>query len=132
MTTKIPTFHTFGALLRDNKLIFSLFTSSAKSVKIHIYDPHSNLPRETHSLSISAPSIWTVQIDPIPIESEYLFEVDGNLVLDPYAKALSTPHTWGLWKEPSKCQLTFDHTFDWEDTKNPHQSAAQRHLFRPD
>ncbi len=119
MTTKNPTFHTFGATLRDNKLIFSLFSNSAKIVKLHLFAPHKPVPIDIINLSKRAPGIWTAEIDPVPLSTLYMYEVDGNLVLDPYAKALSTPHTWGIWQEKPKCQLTFDHTFDWEGVTRP-------------
>jgi isoamylase len=119
MSSKIPPFQTFGASLRNNKLIFSLFTTSAKSVKVHLFEPHKPLPIKVLQLHKTTPGVWTLETDPIPLTLSYLFEIDGALALDPYAKALSTPHAWGIWHEAPKCQMIFDHTFDWEGTPKP-------------
>lgn len=127
MPAKIPTFHAFGAVLRDNKLIFSIFSIVAKTVKLHLFDPNNSLPKDILSLHQTIPGIWQVEMDPIPLSTLYLFEVDGNLVLDPYAKALTTPHTWGVWQDSPKCQLTFDHKFDWENTPKP--NIPKKHLI---
>ena len=119
MRATIPTFHAFGAVLRDNKLIFSLFSNIAKTVKLLLFDCHNPVPIEILSLHKSAPGIWTIEMQPIPLTTTYLFEVDGVLVNDPYAKALTTPHTWCVWQGSPKSQLTFDHTFDWQDVAKP-------------
>ncbi len=119
MSTLIPTFHTFGPLLKDHKLIFSLFSNSAKTVKIIIFNPRKNLPLDILPLHKTAPGIWTIEMAPLSEETQYLYEVDGLHVLDPYAKALSTPNSWGIWQDNPKCCLTFDHTFNWENTEKP-------------
>jgi glycogen debranching enzyme GlgX len=119
MDTKLPTFETFGPLLRDRKLIFSLFSNSAKVVKIILFHPHKSLPLDILPLHKRAPGIWTVEMAPLSLETQYLFDVDGHLALDPYAKSLSTPNTWGVWHDSPRGCLTFDHTFDWEKTKKP-------------
>lgn len=119
MKAKTPSFHTFGPVFKGNKLNFAFFSTSAKVVKLHLFDPHKALPLDVFSLSKIAPGIWSIDI-PIPHPStQYLFEVDGNFVLDPYAKALSTSHLWGNSSHEPKCQFTFDHTFDWENIKKP-------------
>lgn len=119
MNTKLTTFETFGPLLRDGKLIFSLFSNSAKAVKIILFHPHKSLPLDILPLHKTAPGIWSLKMEPLPIDTQYLFDIDGYLALDPYAKALSTPNTWGVWQDSPRSCLTFDHTFNWEKTKKP-------------
>src|SRR3990167_1136226 len=112
-------FPTFGPLVRDGKLHFSFFSASAHQVKLLLFDPKESIPSKILPLHKTAPGIWHAET-PLPSPStEYMYEVDDKIVLDPYAKALSTPHTWGIWQHKPRCQFIFDHKFDWEGVKKP-------------
>ncbi|MBM3192234.1 MAG: glycogen-debranching protein, partial [Chlamydiae bacterium] len=112
-------FPAFGPLLRDNKLHFSFFSTSANQIRLLLFDPKESIPFAMIPLSKTAPGIWHGETSPPPLSTEYMCEVDGEVVLDPYAKALSTPHTWGVWQHKPRCQFIFDHTFNWEGSQKP-------------
>lgn len=117
MKTK-ESIYPLGVIKTANSLKISFFSKGAKEVSIALYYPTARDPFQIIPLRKETESLWHLELPLLPPETEYLFQVDGAFVLDPYAKALSTSSNWGDPFTP-RCQLTFDHTFDWEGIKPP-------------
>lgn len=100
---------------------FSFFSNVLNAVDLHLYHKDSQTPYEKVKLHLSQyqEGLWHANIPELSPDTEYMVFSKFLEFLDPYAKALSTPCKWAEWKHPPRCQLTFDHTFDWEGIKSP-------------
>lgn len=109
-----------GVIKLSNSVEFSLYSAKAASVQLLLYDPGAQKEKTKVTLNKDQNSIWKTEILTPSPETEYLFEVDGQLVMDPYAKALAISHEWATpYPRPPRCQLVFDHTFDWQNVSPP-------------
>jgi isoamylase len=119
MDNKTPIPIPLGARLIDGKLEFSLYSSTASAVTLLLFTNGKERAPDQVPLHKGENDIWRVEIPPPNPEIAYLFDVDGHVVLDPYAKALTTPFIWG--KDPGRvfCHVTYDEQFDWEGITSP-------------
>jgi isoamylase len=120
----------FGPRRVGDTLEFRLFSPSVTPPFLLLFNPKQDQPREKVPCQSEGPKIWVAKI-PLPDpETEYLFEIDGKTVLDPYAQALSVPNTWGQGVgKQLRGQLTFDHTFDWEDSNHPNHQKEDLVIY---
>lgn len=108
--------YSYGVHFSARQLEMMIFSQSAQEVILHLFKPKEEKACLSRSLSSNGDGLWSVCLETIPdIFLEYLFEIDGCMVIDPYATALSGPFSWGEWgnNEKRRCQFTFDHVFDW-------------------
>lgn len=122
---------------------FALFARHASQVKLCLFQlggttPWAVIPLD--ALVHKTGDIWHVRIENIPDNILYGYEINGPqnaiagfdyhvnvLLLDPYAKAVSTPNVWGLHSHlPLKQQPdyqplgAFPSPFDWGNDTPPH------------
>jgi isoamylase len=108
-----------GVSLVKGKITFNLYSSQAKVVKVLIYNPEKPLPVIIQELKKSEKNIWTCEIDIVPANYQYIYEIDHHKVLDPYAKSLTTSNLFGDTSKEVRCEFTFDHKFSWWGAKKP-------------
>ena len=61
---------------------------------------------------------------------EYAYEVDGKIVLDPYAKGVSGKHKFGEEADSQKLRCTFNLTeYNWENDKHPEIPLAESLIY---
>lgn len=119
-----------GAVKTQNGVEFSLYSGKAHDVALLLYEPNAQKEKAKIALKKDPNSIWKTEVLAPSPETEYLFEVDGQLVMDPYAKALSISHEWNTpYPKPPRCQLTFDHTFDWQNVAPPHHAKEDLIIY---
>ena len=99
-------------------LDFSIFSQKAHSVSLLLFEKGKAEPFKNIPLDNDGSGTWLTSLENVDPESEYLFELDKNSVLDPYAKALSSPNSWYHWQDEIRCQLTYDHSYDWENIEH--------------
>jgi isoamylase len=98
--------------------------SSAKSLTLHLFPIGNKTPfllvplnPETNRTN----EIWHVFVKGLLPPFEYMWETEeGQLLLDPYAKVLSSKTVWGKkTKYAPKGRCTAPSSFNWERTKKP-------------
>jgi len=130
----------FGAVTQDEGVLFSVFSRSAKNVRVLLYDSVDDLePVQTIDINKQGErigDIWTVFLPGLPENQLYHFQADGPFepqnghrfdstarLIDPYARALAgdfLPADDGICRPP-KCVVVEDR-FDWQ---------GDRHLKTP-
>lgn len=127
-----------GTSKKDAGINFALFSEHATGVTLCLYQKGSqvllaeiDLDLPTHRTG----SIWHIQIEGLPDESEYCYKVAGPFLpkkghlfnpdyqlIDPYAKSLNSSINWGETKHCDflKGRILPDLPFDWEGTTFPH------------
>lgn len=120
-----------GFSKQPNGYYFSFFSNTLHAVDLHLYHPYQQTPYEKIKLNLSQyqEGVWHTTIPNLEPDTEYMLFSKFLEFLDPYAKALSTPSKWGKWDQPLRCQLTFDHIFDWEGVKSPNLSKELLSIY---
>lgn len=120
--------HPFGAEFTDTLCNIAVYSEHATEGFVHLYSPGSQTPLETLPLFQTGP-VWHIAFDPDTLPLEYTLSFNGPTdpkhlfnvtkeLLDPYAKALNTPNTWGAHQKPLRGKI--EHLpFDWEGVKKP-------------
>ncbi len=118
----------FGASEVPGGINFSFFSSESDQAEIHVFVPGEADPFFVASLSpdlYKTDSIWHVCIENLEAPFEYSYKIVKNfnwspLLLDPYAKALSSPIEWGIQKDfPHKARFFSEPSFDWQEVEKP-------------
>ena len=79
-----------GAHFNDGATTFSIFIKAANEVKLNFYSSSKdNVPNKTYLLTKKNKlgNIWSITLDGIKEGDLYNWEVDGKIILDPYALA---------------------------------------------
>lgn len=116
----------FGVTFKNNCHHFAVVSSTAKSVSLCLY---SNTQRVQPTVEISLDplqnktgNVWHISVENLSGNEFYLYKINDELLLDPYAKAVSTCFSWRECT-PGTYQpfgvLSNDNSFDWEDDKPP-------------
>ena len=111
-----------GTSLLSSGVNFAFFSRSPKAT-LWIFsqkekEPLLNLPLDP-SLHKTGP-IWHVFVQGLIPPFEYVLEIQGEMLLDPYAKALSSAITWGQEEPYAPRSLCFSQDpFDWQGVKKP-------------
>lgn len=130
-----------GATITPDGVNFAVFSRHASSVSLVLFEPGSYSPLAEIPLDPEinrTGDIWHIVVRPLDLSIRYGYKVDGpfdpqgsghffspnHLLLDPYARALSSSSVWGLAHSVSgvddekhgfrrRCLLATD-SFDWE------------------
>ncbi len=111
-----------GATLNKHGINFSIFSDTAKEVSLCLFSPDTLSLIETVPLDPTnnrTGYIWHIFIKDLPEDFAYGYVVDGKLLHDPYAKAITTGSTWGKKSDKILGHLVFDAPFDWENDTFP-------------
>lgn len=109
-----------ATLLEGGKVNFSLYSQSASSVSLVLYTPEGGeirypLAEGEHKTGF----VWHISLTSLPVDCLYSYEVDGVIVLDPYAKELGSPWIWGEKKGTPLAKVFPNRSFDWEGDRPP-------------
>lgn len=126
-----------GASIAQGGCYFSIWSPKAKSVIVHIYD-HDEKERYKVRLTDKFGNIWYGFIPNVGVgdlyaieaEGEYdpdrgLFFKKGQLLVDPYAKALNKPYTYNQQRYLNDNTnfipkaVVIDRSFDWQGVTKP-------------
>lgn len=121
----------FGASWSQERTNFALASASAKSLYLVLYsedrEPLVELPFDptVHKTG----NVWHLAVESLPSNFLYSYKIldkEGTSfhVLDPYAKAVATPHQWGIRTNVEVPYLPLgvilqQEFFDWENDKAP-------------
>ncbi|MBN2416910.1 glycogen debranching protein GlgX [bacterium] len=142
-----------GAVVREDGIQFAIFSSTAEAVYLLLYDDPGDEPTDSIRIPYKTEDIWHVVVHGVGHGQLYAYRVKGSyipekglrfnhhkLLIDPYARALTGPFSYGdprlLGYNPDdaagdlsfseedngrlvpKC-VALANSFDWEDDKHP-------------
>ena len=124
-----------GATLRRHGVNFSVFSKHATACTLVLFkpdaqDPYVEFPLDPHSNRTG--EVWHASVEGLDAAGQYGFRFDmqpnpdprvyrynpADVLLDPYARALSNGGSWGEYKpgaRPYRNSLLVENYFDWED-----------------
>lgn len=119
-----------GVSRSETGLNFALFSSSASGVTLYLFLVHASDPFAHFCLDPSkhkTGAIWHIHIEGLQDEEiEYTYQIasagaEPQIVIDPYAKRLSSPHLWGSTRDNYHPRAKNLHStpFDWQGTIAP-------------
>ncbi len=120
-----------GSCIHGSHVNFALYSAQATRVQLALFTPASPFPFleiELDPNKNKTGSVWHIAIENLPSELEYGYKIEGTgkgVLLDPYARAVHTPHHWGglTAREEDylpRARATYHHKFDWEGVEKPH------------
>lgn len=111
----------FGVSILPEGVNFALFSGEAKRVTLCLFNGNTSLreialdPKKNQT-----GNVWHILIKHLPRECCYAYRIeDGNLLLDPYAKAVTTPKSWGQENYHPKGVVFSEGLFDWKGVTPP-------------
>jgi isoamylase len=123
-----------GPSIQEDKINFALFSAKARTVSLCLFKRNSEklfieipLSPETNKTG----DIWHIAIKKNQIPLIYAYKItpqiapNQGLLLDPYAKALSTSNIWGLYNKSTQkhyrpfAEVPIEKHFDWENDTPP-------------
>ena len=107
-----------GVTIQENKVNFSVAVPDGQACSLLLYRKGEMEPCNIFEMEKSLGEVRTLALENIePHLYEYNYLIDENVVVDPYAKALSGNETWGVEKAVAKheirAKIALDR-FDWE------------------
>ncbi len=122
-----------GVSKRENGVNFSLFCEHGTAVRLCLFSPGAETPFFEAPL-FQTGFLWHLLVQGLPNEGhiEYGYRIEGphdphnrhfydpkKILLDPYAKELSTPHAWGKGEYAPRGKVACPEPFDWQHTLPP-------------
>lgn len=112
-----------GVSERPEGINFALYSSSAKSVTLCLF----HLEEETAFAEITLDpkqhrtgQVWHLLVEGLPSRFEYGYRIPPHpLLLDPYAKSVSTRVRWGEKKKAVRGRAITHLPFDWQNSVHP-------------
>ena len=103
----------------ENCINFALPVSGEKKCNLLIYPVGEAEPFEIFEMDQTFGEMQCLAIENLDITAyEYMYEVDGNLFADPYARALSGKKKWGEIVPSNELRSGFyQPEYDWEDDR---------------
>jgi len=109
----------FGPKKTSTGFAFSAKFPYAKSVYIDFYKPDSTMVFKSLQLEKKA-GIWSISIDDLTEDTEYLYRVDDTSYLDPYSLDINTKTTHSK---------IFTSTFDWNGVTSPNYGLNELIIY---
>ncbi|MFA9464234.1 MAG: alpha-amylase family glycosyl hydrolase [Velocimicrobium sp.] len=115
---------------------FALHEIYAKRCSLLLFNPGEKLPIVTVDITEHRiGNVFSVCFQDKKITDfaglEYLFEVDGKQIVDPYATKLAGCEHWGSnQNERQKRGVVCDQTFDWESDSSPNIAYSDLYLYQ--
>lgn len=120
---------TQGVIRNGEMLELSLFSSSARSIFFQLFSDDGSILLEKIPLMKGKDHRWHASISLPDPELTYNYSIDGQEVVDPYAKGILSSHQWGAPLCLPRCHFTFDHIFDWEDITPPNHRRDELIIY---
>lgn len=109
----------FGVTIEKDKINFSVAVEDRKECKLLLYPKGSMEPCASYLMAEAAGEVRCLALENMDASAyEYNYEIDGEVVLDPYVKKIVGKGKWGEKKSPTdhavRGSLLVD-AYDWEE-----------------
>lgn len=122
-----------GAIQTPQGIHFSLYAPEKQLVTLFILQKETKASLKTFKMDrihhLGKDGIWRILIPNLTPEIWYGYEVDKNWVVDPYAKSLSTPTTWGRIRQKVYGKLEKTTSFDWDGVQKPNHKLEELFIY---
>ena len=103
----------------ENRINFALPVTDGRKCNLLIYPAGAPIPCEIFEMDQTFGKMQCLAIENLDMCAfEYMYEIDGQIFVDPYARALSGKKEWG--KVVSDCELRtafYQTEYDWDEDK---------------
>lgn len=110
-----------GVTIEGNVVNFSTAVPQGKECQLLLYRVGENEPCMTYEMKQEIGEVRYLALEDItPSDYEYNYQIDDEIVIDPYAKALTGRGIWGEERDTSKSEvrgILYDKEYDWEGDK---------------
>lgn len=110
-----------GVTIEGNVVNFSTAVPQRKECQLLLYRAGENEPCMTYEMKQEIGEVRYLALEDItPSDYEYNYQIDDEIVIDPYAKALTGREIWGEERDASKSEvrgILYDKEYDWEGDK---------------
>lgn len=107
-----------GVTILEDTVNFSVAVPKGKECRLILYKAGDDVPCETFVMKESLGEVYYLSLTDIRAsEYEYNYLVDGQVVADPYAKALAGKTAWGVKRDIQNHEVRgvlYDGIYDWE------------------
>lgn len=120
---KLDSYHSnkpLGAIVENGSTTFRVFVPQARSVTLCVFEKPEDTAGKEHALTRDNDGVWEVKVSGELTGKFYGYKIDNphndendaqNIVLDPYAKAVTTLNTY---MNPRKGIVVKEGGYDWE------------------
>ena len=113
-----------GVTAEKERVNFAVAAEEGKECKLLLYPSGSRKPCESYSMAETVGEVRYLAFEEMDTaEYEYNYEIDGEITIDPYVKAIAGKTRWGENKSPEKHEVrgVLDTApYDWEDDRHPY------------
>lgn len=110
-----------GVTIEGNVVNFSTAVPKGKECQLLLYCAGESEPCMTYVMKQEIGEVRYLALEDItPSDYEYNYQIDDEIVIDPYAKALTGREIWGEERDVSKSEVRgvlYDREYDWEGDK---------------
>ena len=111
-----------GPSLVKGGINFSIYAPHAKEVVINFPEKGNSFP-----LREKTGEVWHIFLPLEETRVTYHYLIDGQVVIDPWAKEIASSHAWGApWQAAS---LISDVSFDWQEVVRPKHKKEELILY---
>lgn len=107
-----------GVTIHGNAVNFSTAVPQGKECQLLLYRAGELEPCMTCEMKQEIGEVRYLELEDItPSDYEYNYQIDGKIVVDPYAKALAGRGNWGEERDVQKSEvraILYDKEYDWE------------------
>lgn len=110
-----------GVSITEKRVNFSVAVPDGKKCSLLLYKAGEEKPSITYDMEETVGEVRYLALEDLnPSEYEYNYEIDEEIVVDPYVKALAGKSQWGQERSAGKHEvrgILYDKEYDWEGDK---------------
>ncbi len=118
-----------GVSIENDRVNFSMTVPGEKSAQLLLYRAGEEKPDAAYEMNAGIGEVQTLSLSGLtPSEYEYNYLIDGKVITDPYAKALTGRGKWGEERDTQKHEVRgvlCDKSYDWEGDQPLHLPPDQ-------
>lgn len=112
-----------GVTITGNRANFSVVVPRGKKCRLLLYRTGETMPCEAYDMEDMIGEVrYLAILEFNPDDYEYNYEVEDEVMIDPYVKALSGRSVWGAEADVSKHEvrgILYHREYDWKEDESP-------------
>ena len=110
-----------GVTVNDNQVNFAVAVPKNRECRLLLYRKGEQKPCDEYEMELSVGEVRALALQEIdPLEYEYNYEVDGEVMVDPYARAIAGREEWQNKRNVQEHEVRgvlVNDTYDWEEDR---------------